>query len=148
MYVTLHSWLPVLWVERTVSVYVYQTIYRSSVGCMCTWWIPEVGYPSYMYTMYRYIDMDPLVKDRMVAEYLDSCIQCTFSKKGFRTKDSYSVLLFSFLLVIVIVKSIRQIKSNRKRKTRKGNTSGLFVQKCWSGSQPTLPCKYYPTLCG
>lgn len=98
--------------------------------------------------MYRYIDMDPLVKDRMVAEYLDSCIQCTFSKKGFRTKDSYSVLLFSFLLVIVIVKSIRQIKSNRKRKTRKGNTSGLFVQKCWSGSQPTLPCKYYPTLCG
>lgn len=99
-------------------MYVYQTIYRSSVGCMCTWWIPEVGYPSYMYTMYRYINMDLLVKDRMVAEYLDSCIHCTFSKKkkkSFRTKDSYSVLLFSFLLVIVIVKSI---KSNRKKKKK------------------------------
>ena len=70
----------------------------SGVGCMCTWWIPEVGYPSYMYTMYRYIDMDPLVKDRMVAEYLDSCIHCTFSKKKKvserRTRIQYYYFLF------------------------------------------------------
>ena len=41
-----------------------------------------------------------------------------------------------------------QVKQEKKKKTRKGNTSGLFVQKCWSGSQPTLPCKYYPSLGG
>ena len=124
-------------------MYVYQTIYRSSVGCMCTWWIPEVGYPSYMYTMYRYIDMDPLVKDRMVAEYLDSCIQCTFSKKkkkGFRTKDSYSVLLFSFLLVIVIVKSIRRIKSNRKKKKRHGKETRQVCSYKNAGLAPNPPC--------
>lgn len=124
-------------------MYVYQTIYRSSVGCMCTWWIPEVGYTSYMYTMYRYINMDLLVKDRMVAEYLDSCIHCTFSKKkkSFRTKDSYSVLLFSFLLVIVIVKSIRRIKSNRKKKKKKrGKETRQVCSYKNAGLAPNPPC--------
>ena len=51
-----------------------------------------------MYTMYRYINMDLLVKDRMVAEYLDSCIHCTFSKKKKvserRTRIQYYYFLF------------------------------------------------------
>ena len=155
MYVTLHSWLPVRTTSGAncvrVCMYVYQTIYRSSVGCMCTWWIPEVGYTSYMYTMYRYINMDLLVKDRMVAEYLDSCIHCTFSKKK---KFPNEGLVFSIIIFFSVGNSYSkidpsdQVKQEKKKKTRKGNTSGLFVQKCWSGSQPTLPCKYYPTLCG
>ena len=69
-------------------------------------------------------------------------------------KKSYSVLVFSIIIFFSVGNSYSkidpsdQVKQEKKKKTRKGNTSGLFVQKCWSGSQPTLPCKYYPTLCG
>ena len=38
--------------------------------------------------------MDLLVKDRMVAEYLDSCIHCTFSKKKKVSERRTRIIIF------------------------------------------------------
>lgn len=116
-------------------MYVYQTICRSSIGCMCTWWIPEVGYPSYMYTMYRYsvLGHGSLVERRMATEYLDNCIhsvQCN-SKKSL-----YSVLVFSIIIFFSVDNSYSKIDPSDQVKQKKENT----------GNEARLVCSYKKVL--